>query len=152
MMMQYGQIKDAELPRREFMYKTVAASIGVTLAGTFANASELLASEPKKEAGKKMIWANLIHLSFNMWCDWDSPEYKTGPLAIYPDAVYRSYLRFDEKLWNDMLLKMAKVGMTMVVIDLGDGVKYQSHPEIGVKNAWTIDKLEFTLKRSHSRD
>ncbi len=60
---------------------------------------------------------------------------------------YRPYLRFDEKLWNDILIKMAEAGMTMVVIDLGNAVKYESHPEISVKNAWTVDKLKNELTK-----
>jgi hypothetical protein len=35
----------------------------------------------------------------------------------------------------------------MVVIDLGDAVKYKSHPEIAVKGAWTRDKLRKELAR-----
>ena len=31
---------------------------------------------------------------------------------------------------------MAATGINMVVIDLGDGIEYESHPEIAVKNAW----------------
>ena len=31
--------------------------------------------------------------------------------------------------------------MNMVVIDLGDGVKYESHPEIAVKGAWSTTEL-----------
>jgi hypothetical protein len=41
---------------------------------------------------------------------------------------------------------MATNKLNMVVIDLGDGVKYQSHPEIAVKNAWSVDKLRDELE------
>ncbi len=87
----------------------------------------------------KMIWANLLHLSMNMWEDWNAPGKEMR--SYYP------YLRFDEKLWNDLLIKMAKNNLNMVVIDLGDGVQYKSHPEIAVKNAWTIKKLKNELNK-----
>jgi len=86
----------------------------------------------------KMIWGNLLHLSFNMWEDWDAPGKEM--------RSYRPFLRFDEKLWNDLLNKMAENNLNLVVIDLGDGVQYQSHPEIAVKNAWSVEKLKDELQ------
>ena len=56
-------------------------------------------------------------------------------------------LRFDESLWNDLLRQMADAGMNLVVIDLGDGVRYDSHPEIAVENAWTPERLRGELRR-----
>jgi hypothetical protein len=41
----------------------------------------------------------------------------------------------------------AAAGINMVVIDLGDGVEYESHPEIAVKNAWKPEKLRNELVR-----
>ena len=35
----------------------------------------------------------------------------------------------------------------MIVIDLGDGVKYKSHPEIAVENAWSTGRLRDEIKR-----
>jgi hypothetical protein len=87
-----------------------------------------------------MIWAYLVHLSYNMWSDRDVPEWDQ-----YLGA--KPYLRFDDSLWNDILLKMVDVGINMVVIDLGDGVQYQSHPEIAVENAWTVDRLRDELSK-----
>jgi hypothetical protein len=40
---------------------------------------------------------------------------------------------------------MAAAGMNMVIIDLGDAVLYESHPEIAVRNAWTPEKLKNEL-------
>jgi hypothetical protein len=82
-----------------------------------------------------MIFANLLHLSYNMWGDWENPAVKGKYWA------YKPYLRFDESLWNDLLEKMASYKMNMVVIDVGDGIEFSSHPEIAVKNAWSRDKL-----------
>ena len=35
----------------------------------------------------------------------------------------------------------------MVIIDLGDAIQYESHPEIAVKGAWTTDKLRTELAK-----
>jgi len=99
---------------------------------------------PKKPlnqpSSRKMTWAYLLHLSFNMWADRDVPERQKHYSA-------KPYLRLDVDLWNDILTKMASVGMNMVVIDLGDAVKYESHPEIAVRDAWTVSRLKDELSK-----
>jgi hypothetical protein len=90
-----------------------------------------------------MIWANLLHLSFNMWGDREDPEYK-------PDEgmYYKRCLLFEQEMWEEVLGRMAEAGMNMVVIDLGDAVKYESHPEIAVDGAWTPGKLRRELRKA----
>lgn len=90
------------------------------------------------------IWAYLVHLSFNMWCDREVQEW-----GDY--GVYRPYLRFDEDLWDELIDEMPRAGVNMVVIDLGDGVQYRSHPEIAVQGAWSTAKLREELRRLRDR-
>jgi len=84
-----------------------------------------------------MIWANLIHLSYNMW--WDHGAQARPNLS--PHLVAQPYLRFDDTLWRDQLRQMARSGINMVVIDIGDGILFESHPEISVQGAWSSDRL-----------
>jgi len=86
-----------------------------------------------------LIWAYLIHLSYNMWGDCDPVE----PRPV--DYKCQPYLRYDENLGRTVFRRMADVGMNMVVLDLGDGVRYESHPEIAVENAWSPKKLREEL-------
>lgn len=90
-----------------------------------------------------MIWANLIHLSYNMWIDRGAPE-----LTGYDQVIIGGpKLRFDKPLWDDLLPKMAENGVDMLLIDLGDGVKYASHPEIAVEGAWSVEQLKEELAK-----
>jgi hypothetical protein len=57
----------------------------------------------------------------------------------------RPDLTFDDQVWDALLKEMADIGMNMVVIDLGDGILYESHPEIAVKNAWKPERLRSEL-------
>ncbi|MFA5858709.1 MAG: Tat pathway signal protein [Elusimicrobiota bacterium] len=90
----------------------------------------------------EMIWAYLIHISYNMWCDCDAPELNKMSFAKYSPS-----LRCDDSLWNDVTSELSKTGMNMLIIDLGDGIKYESHPEIAVENAWPVEKLKTELIR-----
>lgn len=102
-------------------------------AGRISSTSELEQS-PLKAANDK-IWAGLLHLSFNF------------ALGIANFGGIRTEFEPKELLWNDAIAKMAKVGMNMVVLDLGDAIRYDSHPEIAVRNAWTPERLREELDK-----
>jgi hypothetical protein len=42
---------------------------------------------------------------------------------------------------------MAAAKMNMVVIDVGDGIEFESHPEIAVEGAWSREKLQAELAK-----
>ena len=90
-----------------------------------------------------MIWAYLMHLGTNMWADRKVPEWKNAPR----DITAKPELRFNDRVWNRMVDRMVDAGINMVVIDLGDGVRYRSHPEIAVRGAWSVSRLKRELKR-----
>ena len=90
-----------------------------------------------------MIWANLLQLSTNMWGDRKRPKGVPESEGSY----FHDTLQFDDDLWDELLGRMVEAGVNMVVIDLGDGVKYASHPEIAVKGAWTRAKLGRELRK-----
>ena len=83
----------------------------------------------------------LLHLSYNMWADRDAAEWNLEHMAARP------YLRFDTSLWEDILQEMVRQGLDTLVIDLGDAVRYKSHPEIAVQGAWTTDRLRDELAK-----
>ena len=117
------------LTRRKFV-RTVA------LSGAMTNSINSKAvSKPVHE----LFWGCLLHLSFNMWESFISPH--------RPFRGYRPDLELSERLWNDALDRMAECGVNTLVIDLGDAVKYKSHPEIAVNNAWSVERLKQELSR-----
>lgn len=90
-------------------------------------------------ASNKIIWGLLLHLGYNMWADRETPERDLAHITARP------YLRFDESLWNDLLPAMVAAGVNMVVLDLGEGVRYKSHPELAVRGSWPPEKLHQEL-------
>jgi hypothetical protein len=124
-----------------------------------AAAGQLLAAEPAASPAEKrqpaatpaaapLIWGNLLHLSYNMWCD-RTVEQLPGMSKERTEVNCRqSYLRCDDRLWQDLTARMAAAGMNLLLIDLGDGVRYESHPEIAVTNAWSPRRLGQELDRA----
>jgi hypothetical protein len=93
-----------------------------------------------------MIKANLIHLGLNLWEDKVCPEEHRKD----PDRMKRAFspdLRFDEGLFNKVIEDMSNAGMNMVILDLADGVKYKSHPEIAINGAWSVEKLKEAIQK-----
>ncbi len=132
--------------RRTFIKQVAAAGI----AGSMPS---LVFSNPAQE--QKLIWANLLHLSYNMWEDKVPLKYKDENFVCTTCQEsrewahgFRPFLTFDEPVWDTLLKEMASSGMNMVIIDLGDAVQYESHPEIAVKNAWTPAKLRAELSKA----
>ena len=124
--------------RREFMkLSTLSAAAGLAGCGTPAAAQ-------KKD---DFIWAALFHMGTNMWCDQPVTSwgpYKGEDLKLVCQA---DHVRFDEKVWRSLTDRMAKVGMNMVIIDLGEAIQYPSHPELWVKGSWEIERFRKELAR-----
>ncbi len=131
--------------RREFIRQVTAAGVASTMPSVLFS---------QINSSRDMIWADLIHLSYNMWEDTVPLKYRdenyqcTTCQEVREWAHgYRPVLTFDEATWNTLLNDMASAGINMVVLDLGDGIQYESHPEIAVKNAWTPKKLRSELAK-----
>jgi hypothetical protein len=115
----------------------------VSLAGMVTALPDILL--PKKRDvlidnhfSERKIWGCLLHLSYNFWVEYSSPSVFRG---------YRPYLQFSDDLWKAATEKMVEEGLNLVIIDLGDGIKYESHPEIAVNNAWSVVRLRKELDR-----
>ena len=63
------------------------------------------------------MWAVLVHLSPNMWGSFKRPWV------------------FEDTQWDNILRSAAEKGFNTVLLDLGDGIQYKSHPEISVPEA-----------------
>lgn len=92
-----------------------------------------------------MIWGYLLHLGYNMWSDREcDAEFGCTHVSAKP------YLRFDDSLYDALLTEMANAGINLVVLDIGEGVRYESHPEIAVEGAWTTGRLREELAKMRS--
>lgn len=138
------------MDRRNFITQMSAAALATTLPG------QTLFSQPEPSKKDDMIWAMLVHLSYNMWVDYTPKEYdfpydknkfKTCGEEMMWGLQYHPFLTCDKNVWDSIIERSAKNGLNMIILDLGDGVQYQSHPEIAVKGAWTVSKLKSEITK-----
>ena len=91
----------------------------------------------------EMIYSYLIHLSDNMWAQ---------PKLVLPgDEEKQLHLNCDDTVWRRVIDFLPGQGYNAVVIDVGDGVRYETHPEISVAGAWSKDKLKAELDYIRSK-
>ena len=96
------------------------------------------------EAKTSDVRAVLVHLGHNMWCDWFPADVDTSRIEKgLPDAK----LATRDDLWRKAIDHSAAKGMNMVVVDLGEGVVYPSHPELAIEGSWSPEKLKAELAR-----
>ena len=89
------------------------------------------------------IRAVLLHMGLNMWGDWRM----AGEVAEEGRQYTPDHVRFDEAIWRKLIDHMVTRRMNMVVIDLGEFMKFPSHPELAVKGSWEPDRLRAEVQR-----
>ena len=86
-----------------------------------------------------MIWGFLSQLGHNMW--------RETPLIGDTPEKDKEYLyahdcnRTDVAMWNEITEYYARKGANLVLIDLGEGLAYPSHPELAVKGSWSPARM-----------
>ncbi|HSZ54188.1 MAG TPA: hypothetical protein VK797_00895 [Tepidisphaeraceae bacterium] len=117
-------------------------------AGAFAAAAcDARAAAAGRATQAAPFYANLIHVSYNMWADRKPEGWGMLPKDQLSNVTYAPYLRCEDTAWNELLKASAEAGINLILMDLGDAIQYESHPEIAVKNAWSRDRLRDELSR-----
>jgi len=80
-----------------------------------------------------------------MWED-HGPEHRVHPNEKI-DYPPRTKLRCKEEVWDYIIEKLPEYGINLLVIDIGEGIRYESHPEIAIEGSWSIEKFKEKLKR-----
>ena len=133
----------AKIDRREFL-KMSACAVAAVEAGCILGGAKTVAA-PLPKLGD--IRALLLHLGHNMWCDWFPPDISAEGFSCKPDTV----LRNRDDLWRKATDYAAAKGVNMIVIDLGEGVVYPSHPELAIHGSWSVEKLQAEVRRLRAK-
>lgn len=88
----------------------------------------------------KLIWAYFLQLSDHMWDDENTP-----PRGLFREPSYKPENVTDLAVWDEIVQFIASLKYNMLVIDVGDGVQYESHPDVSAPNAWSRELLQKKL-------
>ncbi len=84
------------------------------------------------------LWGILVHLSMDMW---QVPEYLDNPLSHV----------FDEDMWNGIIDSAKDAGMNAIILDIGNGIRFDSHPEIAKEGAYSVDWMREQVKKCREK-
>lgn len=105
-----------------------------------------LGMDNNKWEKSNMKWAYLIHLGQKMWIK--TNKHSDNFRGNIPTRENQNDMMVcDKSVWTRFTDEIAGMGLNMLVIDLGEGIKYKSHPEIAAPNAWSIEEIKYEIKR-----
>ena len=82
---------------------------------------------------QKKMWTLMVQLSMNQW------------QTVYPR------LEFDDGMWDWILEEAPRRGFNHILLEVGDGMEYHSHPEISTQGAWSHRRVHKELARCRER-
>ena len=91
------------------------------------------------------MWCTLVHLSTNLWPEEGNRHGHQGPQVWKQPAS--PDLRFDRSQWDKYLVTLKENGTNTIILDVCDGMAWDSHPEIAVNGAWTRAEMAAELDR-----
>lgn len=98
---------------------------------------------------QKKYWSYLIHLAENMWSD--TPNSRMWGFRNWPDgAGYRDKVLCDDEIWDKLISEFPKFGINTLVVDVGDAIRFESHPELAIEGSWSKEKLDKKLSEARS--
>ncbi len=95
------------------------------------------------------IYAYTIQLGNNMWYDKESLPHE-DPLHLHARIPYRSEFNKDIATFRLLVDHAKNEGFNTIIINMGEGYCYKSHPEIALCGAWTEDELKTEI--AHIRE
>ena len=87
----------------------------------------------------KFYWAFMMQLSEHHIAD------HTSPAPMYLPKPYTEENNIDLRIWDQTINYLGESKFNLVLIDVCDGMKYESHPEISAPDAWDKDFLKKKL-------
>ncbi len=90
------------------------------------------------------IWAFLIHLGSNMWAKKGTTW---GRRLHIEEFGYKDEMFCDREVWKKVVDFLPSQGFNTLLIDIGEGLVLDSHPEIATKGAWTKEELKAEIVR-----
>ncbi len=87
---------------------------------------------------KDIMWGILVHLGSNMWNEEGNLR---GRGENRSNRCASPFLRFEQHNWDKYINDLAACGNNTVVLDIGEALFYETHPEIAVAGSWKREKM-----------
>jgi len=95
---------------------------------------------------REKMWVYMIQLGANMW---GRPE-EQRPYYIEEEDCYKEYMSADREVWRKVTDFLPTCGFNTLLIDIGEGIRFDSHPELAVSGSWSKEEMREELARLRS--
>lgn len=92
---------------------------------------------------KDFMWANLVLLGSNMWTE----EGNTKGREHRSNSCASPVLRFERDTWDKYMEYQRINGVNTIIIDIGEAMFYESHPELAVEGSFTHDQMRAEIAK-----
>ena len=96
-----------------------------------------------------MIWSFMIRISDHMWED-GSKDTTSVWYTKCPKYVDTDPNEVDLETWDKVIKFLAEKKYNMLIVDIGDGIQFDSHPEISAPDAWSKEFLKKKLDEARA--
>ncbi len=93
-------------------------------------------------------WIYFIQLSNHMWDDGNGkPRYW---YTEFDEDIYTPCNNVNYEVWDRIIKRASECGYNTLLIDLGDAIKYKSHPEIAADDALEVEEVKELLNKARA--
>lgn len=92
-----------------------------------------------------LMFSMLLHVSTNMWNDRDAVTYKKLPKETVDHLVEDLNMNWEQ--WDKVINFLPQNGFNSVLLDMGDAVIYDRHPELAIRGSMKKDEFKKVLDR-----
>ena len=93
-------------------------------------------------------WIYFIQLSNHMWDDGNGkPRYW---FTEFDEDIYTPSNNVNYEVWDRIIKRASECGYNTLLIDLGDAIKYKSHPEIAADDALEVEEVKELLNKARA--
>lgn len=89
----------------------------------------------------------MMRISNHMW---DDGSKETTHLMYLPASKYEEENKVNLNTWDHMMKFLSERKYNMLLLDIGDGVKFDSHPEISAPDAWSKEFLKQKINEARA--
>lgn len=90
-----------------------------------------------------MMWTFMIKLGSNMWAKKGSKR----PYFTEAEFRYHEEVFCDRRIWKKVIDVLPSYGFNTVLIDVGEAIKLDSHPELAIPGCWEKEEFRAELNR-----
>lgn len=95
-------------------------------------------------ANKELIWAFMMKMGSNMW----GKKGQIWPFGMEDiEMLYHEDGYCDRKVWREVTDFLPQFGINTLLIDVGEGIRLTSHPELANRSSWTQEEVKAEIKR-----